>query len=118
MALAEDVRLKAKEMLEEGCSLNAIAAQLGVSSSTVGVIRDSYGMTCRKANREKNPDSTDVSNICWECKKATGFCPWCEVDQETGRIRWGEVPGWTTEIVLVNGHPRKRIIACPMFERG
>ena len=118
MALAEELRLKAKAMLEEGYSLNAIAAEIGVASSTVAKIRDSCGMTCRKANRDENPESCNVSNICWECKHATGFCPWCEVDHETGRIKWGEVPGWTTENVLMNGSVRKRIVACPMFEEG
>lgn len=118
MALAEELRLKAKAMLEEGYSLNAIAAELGVASSTIGAIRDSYGMTCRKANREKNLECLRMTNICIDCKKALGDCPWSEWDTEKNRVRFGEVDGWTLERYEMNGEMHTRIAGCPEFEEG
>lgn len=118
MAVSEELRLKAKAMLEEGYSLNAIAEELGVSSSTIGAIRDRYGMTCRKANREKNPECLRMSNICWDCAKYYGDCPWTEYDEEKEEVIFGEVEGWTLERYEMNGEKHARIAACPLFEEG
>ena len=118
MAVSEELRKAAKAMLEEGYSLNAISAELGVASSTIGEIRDSYGMTCRKANREKNPECLRMTNICIDCKNALGGCPWSEWDTEKNRVRFGEVEGWTLEHYESNGEKHTRIVACPLFEEG
>lgn len=65
-------------------------------------------------------------NICIDCAKAIGNCPWSEVDVDTGRVKFEEVPGWTVIRVsrrryvgnrkwdYVEGH---QIVACPLFEK-
>ena len=61
------------------------------------------------------------TNICIDCKKACGGCPWSAIDPETDRPAFKPVPGWSaTETVLYNGSSVERtyhITACPLFER-
>ena len=69
------------------------------------------------------------SNICFDCKKACGGCPWTEIDPHTGRPRFEPVPGWTAEKAVIPctyGYYRNKstggiqtyhITACPLFEK-
>ena len=61
------------------------------------------------------------ASICIDCKKACGGCEWSEVDQETGKIRFQPVLGWTaTPVLLAYRHGKEdttyRITACPKFK--
>ena len=70
------------------------------------------------------PERIVGSNICFDCKKACGGCPWTEIDPETEHPRFAPVPGWTATETVVNmggRHSRKEktyhITACPLFEK-
>lgn len=41
----------------------------------------------------------DMTNICFDCQRATGECPWSALDPETGEPAFRPVPGWTAEPV-------------------
>ena len=61
------------------------------------------------------------ANICFDCEKACGGCPWSEVDLTTGKVKFQTVPGWKTvkKIRRTNGVPEvvNQIVGCPLFER-
>lgn len=51
--------------------------------------------------------------LCWDCKNATGLCPWSA---------WKEpIEGWTATPTVIDNMGEKirsyRITACPLFER-
>ena len=62
--------------------------------------------------------------LCWKCSKAYGDCEWTEIDPETGRVRFDDVPGWTVERKCVKtknhgktvSYDRTTVIKCPKFE--
>lgn len=63
-------------------------------------------------------------NLCWDCERACGACPWSAVDPNTDEIRFDPVPGWTARKVtrpVGNGPGGKawmetyHITACPLF---
>lgn len=65
------------------------------------------------------------ANICFDCKKACGGCPWSEVDPDTNKIRFDSVPGWDAELVTrrtndglsrVAYRPNWHIKYCPLFD--
>lgn len=69
----------------------------------------------------KSPHKT---NICFDCGRACGGCPWSAVNPETGKVRFEPVPGWTaTPMTLIVGHGKGgavvaqtyHITACPLF---
>ena len=64
-------------------------------------------------------------NICFDCKKSCGDCPWSAVDEDTRRPKFEPVPGWTaTPHRLKIGNCRYgavyvdtyHITDCPLFE--
>lgn len=66
----------------------------------------------------------DTTNICFDCQRATGRCPWSTLDPETGAPAFRPVLGWTAIRVKLrlgydNGEPvladTYHITACPMF---
>lgn len=62
----------------------------------------------------------DKTNICFDCQRATGHCPWSALDPETGDPAFRPIPGWTVERVPYIIHGCKpdttyRITACPLF---
>ena len=70
----------------------------------------------------RTPECT--ANICFDCQRACGDCPWSELDPETGRPRYAPVPGWTAEktMLLLGCSNHKRVIKptyhitdCPLF---
>lgn len=72
---------------------------------------------------DKNPNKT---NICFDCARACGGCPWSEIDPETGKVRFEPVPGWTaTPTTIKNWHSSDgstvaetyHITACPLFTK-
>ena len=63
-------------------------------------------------------------NLCWDCERACGDCPWSEIDPDTGHPRFAPVPGWTAKKVTRptgNGPGGKAwmttysITSCPLF---
>lgn len=78
----------------------------------------------RSANLNGNKN---VANICIDCKRSTGLCPWSAADPKTGKLLFEPVPGWTAEKVKLrcgagrNGEAQYQdtysIKACPLFER-
>ena len=63
------------------------------------------------------------TNICIECANACGGCSWTEVDEETGRVKFVPVPGWTATAVSYFGARNRglttyHITACPLFRQG
>lgn len=62
-----------------------------------------------------------MSNICIDCKKSVGLCPWSEIDPATKKPRFAPVPGWTatpTKLKMYKGRMDQSydITACPLFE--
>lgn len=64
------------------------------------------------------------ANICFNCQRACGDCPWSEIDPETDKPRFQPVPGWTAKRVILRMNVRKgsaefvetySITSCPMF---
>lgn len=72
-------------------------------------------------------NNMNKANICIDCKKACGQCPWSEFDPQTGKIRFEPVEGWDAEEVTLflgaYGNGKKAIVktykikACPLFEK-
>ena len=67
------------------------------------------------------------ANICFDCKRASGRCPWSETDPVTNKTRFAPVPGWTAQETMLNlgtSHGKRmwqqtyHITDCPLFERG
>lgn len=61
------------------------------------------------------------TNICWDCEKACGQCPWTAIDPETKEVQFNPVPGWKTEKKRRktgrNWVEVEQIVECPLFER-
>ena len=59
------------------------------------------------------------TNICWDCERACGKCPWSEVDEKTGKVKFRPVPGWriVKQRVKTGTHWRttEQIVECPLF---
>lgn len=47
------------------------------------------------------------ANICFNCQRACGDCPWSEIDPETDKPRFQPVPGWTAKRVILRMNVRK-----------
>lgn len=58
-------------------------------------------------------------NICFDCARSGGRCPWSEVDSETGEVKFQPVEGWkTVKISRRNGRQweiAEQIVECPLF---
>lgn len=68
----------------------------------------------------------ESTNICFDCQRACGGCPWSELDPDTNQPRFQPVPGWTAEKVKLNvyGGPNGMVVIdtyhvtdCPLFLR-
>lgn len=62
-----------------------------------------------------------MSNICIDCKKSVGLCPWSACDPVTKKLLFQPVPGWTatpTKLKVYKGRMEAsyNITACPLFE--
>lgn len=66
----------------------------------------------------------DMTNICFDCQRAAGQCPWSALDPETGEPAFRPVPGWTAEKVQLNLGSDKNgpilaetyhVTACPLY---
>lgn len=78
----------------------------------------------KSANLKGNKN---VANICIDCKRSTGLCPWSAVDPKTGKLLFEPIPGWTAEKVKLrcgagrdgkaNYEDTYSIKACPLFEK-
>lgn len=60
------------------------------------------------------------ANICFDCDRACGGCPWSEIDPETEKPRFAPVPGWTAEKAILRFGKNRfeetyNITACPLF---
>ena len=64
------------------------------------------------------------TNLCFDCKKACGYCSWSELDPETKKPRFEPVPGWKAKKVILRIGTRHsknvyvetyHITACPEF---
>jgi Fe-S-cluster-containing hydrogenase component 2 len=59
------------------------------------------------------------SNICFDCDRCYGKCPWSEIDSETGRVKFQPVEGWVTKVrsrkVNRKWEVVQQIIECPLF---
>lgn len=78
---------------------------------------------CLKDCLRRYDMSEDSKTLCWKCANAYGDCEWTEVDPETGRVRFGYVPGWEVKRRVVKsnrynqliGTERLTVISCPKF---
>lgn len=70
-------------------------------------------------------NQNNCGNICFDCEKAVGKCPWSAYDKDTDTIRYEPIPGWTaekTELCIGSQNLDYRIVdtyritACPLFE--
>jgi hypothetical protein len=59
------------------------------------------------------------ANICFDCDRSVGKCPWSEVDPETGKVKFEPVPGWKTKKksrkIGRKWEVVEQIIECPLF---
>lgn len=64
---------------------------------------------CSKQCREKSPTCPRKSSqLCWKCRKATGFCSWSS--------NFVPVENWDADKVITkDGIKTYRIRACPLF---
>ena len=87
------------------------------STKSCGCLRDPH----------KKGVSNNRANICIDCKKSVGLCPWSAVDQKTGKLKFEPVPGWTATKTKMRcsgtlaGAAKYvdtySITACPLFEK-
>ena len=65
------------------------------------------------------------SNICFTCENSCGKCPWSAIDQETGKVKFDPVPGWTAKMVKLRAGQRGsksevidtyHITDCPLYK--
>ena len=101
-----------------------IAKSMNVSQSTVNSIAHEIGIrkidrTCKdkpkavpkpKRNAARKERGKPGSQLCWDCAKATGLCPWSRMHRP--------VEGWTAEKVETNEFTTYHITACPLFING
>lgn len=77
------------------------------------------GLYCSDECRARANYTKNETTICWECKRATGFCSWSE--------DFTPVEGWRatpTKIKVGRANGRDLFVdsylvhECPLFERG
>ena len=78
-----------------------------------------------KANRNGAGGARSNANICFTCENACGKCSWSAVDEETGKLKFEPVPGWTAKLVKLRIGVFKRrsvtidtyhITDCPQYK--
>ena len=107
-----------KSMLLEGKNSVEIARETGLCScDTVNAYRRQWGIpVLRKiGNRLQAVESYGRANICWDCARACGDCPWSEWDEEKKKPAFKPVPGWQVEEYNTAGKLCRQIVACPLF---
>lgn len=74
----------------------------------------------RKTDRVQPPK---IATLCWKCAKAIGGCSWTRIDEETGKVSFTPVKGWTaTERVIKDTNSTMRgklsycVLDCPEYE--
>ena len=102
---------------KRGFSDRQTALRLGLTPEQVGAF---YHITERLGvQSSKNPDFKRSDTLCWECKKACGYCSWSQ--------EFVPVPGWEAVIETPKGTqftekfkkiPDYKVLACPEFSRG
>lgn len=68
----------------------------------------------------RKPQTSQGEQLCWSCYHATNpenVCPWVGL-KKNGDIRWGLVPGWKAEEMIVNGEKTLWVQECPLFREG
>lgn len=66
-------------------------------------------------------DPAGKVNLCFDCARACGGCPWSEYDPEAERVRFQTIPGWTAEKVTLQPVGQQgfvetyHITDCPLF---
>ena len=115
----EQVNLIA-DLLRMRLSAREVSRRTGVSPHCVRKYRDLLGIPVYvvKAQDRKQYSTMGLPNICWDCARYCGDCPWSEYDAEKKCVKFGEIEGWTLEHYTANGIQHTRIAACPLFERG
>ena len=64
------------------------------------------------------------TNICFDCKKACGGCPWSAYDADSKKLGWNKIEGWEAKPSVLKFKSGKNvyythtyhITACPLFE--
>lgn len=60
-------------------------------------------------------------NLCFDCNRSFGKCPWTEVDRNTGAIKFQPIEGWKIETKRVKTGREWRfteqIVECPLFDK-
>lgn len=56
-----------------------------------------------------------TANICFDCQRACGQCPWSAHDPATGELLFLPVAGWSAKKSEKNGNDTYHITACPLF---
>ncbi len=68
----------------------------------------------------RKPQTSQGEQLCWSCYHATNpenVCPRVGL-KKNGDIRWGLVPGWEVEEMIVNGEKTLWVKKCPLFREG
>ena len=110
----DDRRSYIADCRKRGFTDRQTALKLGLSPEQVGAF---YHITERLGfQMSKNPDRRKSDTLCWDCKKACGYCSWSQ--------DFVPVPGWEAIIVPPRGAqmtvkcksiPDYRVLSCPEF---
>lgn len=68
----------------------------------------------------RKPQTSQGEQLCWRCYHATNpknVCPRVGL-KKNGDIRWGPVPGWEVEEMIVEGDKTLWVKRCPLFREG
>ena len=68
----------------------------------------------------RKPQTSQGEQLCWSCYHATNpenVCPRVGL-KKNGDIRWGLVPGWEVEEMIVSGEMTLWVKKCPLFREG
>ena len=78
------------------------------------------GIYCSAECKARAYYTKNEVTLCWNCKRATGFCSWSE--DFTPVEGWKAIP---TKVKVANSKGRNKtftdsylVIECPLFERG
>lgn len=106
-----------REMLLQGKTASEIVAKTGLLTvSGINKYRARIGVpVLRHENGVLQEWQADRANICWDCGRACGNCPWSEWDVEEKKQAFRPVPGWQVEEYYEGGRLRQQIVSCPLF---
>ena len=89
-----------------------------IMGRTIGAIQTQA--RARGIRYVRKPQTSQGEQLCWSCYHATNpenVCPRVGL-KKNGDIRWGLVPGWEVEEMIVEGGETLWVKKCPLFREG